>query len=132
MTLKQRGRYFELPILGMAIKEITYDGMLKLVFDDPEASFLQLHSNFKVIQHNQTKDINPSSLEGLTLFYEHFGMIITTAKADSQGNLLIIFSNETEIIVEDGPLENWHYTKSSLTNPKDHLYVHGGVGRTVF
>lgn len=132
MTLNQRGRYFELPILGMAIKEITYDGMLKLVFDDPEASYLQLHSNFKVIQYNQTRDINPSSLEGLALFYEHFGLIIITAKADSEGNLLIIFSNETEIIVEDGPLENWHYTKCSLINPKDHLFVHGGVGKILF
>lgn len=132
MKLKQKGRYFELPIVGWTIKKIIFDGLLTLVFDDQEESYLQLHSTFKVTQYNQTKDISPRDKDGLTIFYDHYEQTIKDAKADGDGNLWLTFDNGTEITVEDGPFENWHYTKKNLTNPMDSLHVHGGIGQTVF
>ena len=132
MRLKQKGQYYELPIIGLTIKKIVYDGMLTLVLDDQEEGWLQLHSIFKVTQYNQTRDINPKDKEGITFFYDQYGQPIKDAIADKQGNLWLTFENGTEIKVEDGPYENWHYTKKNLASPMDGLYVHGGVGQTIF
>ncbi|MBI1288108.1 MAG: hypothetical protein GC178_11100 [Flavobacteriales bacterium] len=131
MKLKQKGRYFELPIVGQTIKKIIFDGLLTLVFDDQEESHLKLHSTFKVTQYNQTVEINPGDKDALTVFYDNYGQSIKDAKADGEGNLWLTFDNGTEITLEDGPYENWHYTKRNLINPMDSLNVHGGVGRTV-
>lgn len=132
MKLKQKGRFYELPIIGLSINRIVFDGLITLVFNDQEQSYLDLHSIFKVIQYNQTINLNPKEKEGLTFFYDQYGKNINDAKADSKGNLWITFENGIEIIVEDGPTENWHYTKINLTNPMNSLKVHGGVGQTTF
>src|SRR5687767_3954979 len=123
MKLKEIGRYYELPLAGLKIKEIVYNGMLRLVFDDPEHSFLDLHSEFKVTQFNQTKNFNPREKESIMLFYDLYGKTIVEGKADKYGNLWLCFDNGTEITIEDGPYENWHYTKKSPTSSKDHLFV---------
>lgn len=130
MKLAQKGCYFELPIIGLSIKKIVFDGLMTLVFNDPEESFLDLHSTFKVTQFNQTNNIHPRAKDALTLFYDHFDEKIKDAIADKHGNLWVTFENGTQISVEDGPYENWHYTKRDLTKRKSSLYVHGGVGRT--
>jgi hypothetical protein len=132
MKLNETGKYFELPIGGLKIKEIIFNGLLRLVFDDQENSSLDLHSNFKASQYNQTTDFNPRNQEALVLFFNYFDKPIARAKADKYGNLWLTFENGMEISVADGPYENWHYTKKSSTNSKDILFVHGGVGRTTY
>jgi hypothetical protein len=45
----------------------------------------------------------------------------------------LAFEDKVEIIVEDGPYENWHYTKKNLNNSSDSLLIHRGIGRiTIF
>ena len=44
--------------------------------------------------------------------------------------LFLIFSDKTELIIDDGPYENWHYTKQY--DKSNYLRVHGGVGRTIY
>lgn len=132
MKLKEKGKYLELPLSGTNIKKLIYDGFLTMVFDDEEESYLEFHSEWKVYQYNQEKVINPKSKEGLIFFYDQFGQTIKEAKADKYGVLFIEFENGTKITVEDGPYENWHYTKRSKANKLDNLYVHGGVGRTTY
>lgn len=132
MKLKEKGRYLELPISGLKIKKLIFDGFLTVVFDDQEESYLEFHSALKVMQYNQTMDLYPNNKDTLMLFYDHFSQTIKEAKADKKGNLWVRFENGTEIAVEDGPYENWHYTKKSLINQLDSLSVHGGVGRTIY
>jgi hypothetical protein len=132
MKLKQTGKYFELPIAGLKIKEIVFDGMIKLVFDDNESSYLEFHSPFKVAQYNQLVESSPRDKAALVFFYDHFEIPVKEAKADNRGNLWLTFNSGTEINVEDGPYENWHYTKKSINKSGDSLHVHGGVGRTAF
>lgn len=132
MKLKEVGRYFELPIDGLKIKEIIFNGMVTIVFNDKENSYLDFHSHFNVTQYNQAKKISPCDKEALILFYNHFNQPIKEAKADRYGNLWLTFSNGPEIHVEDSPYENWHYTKRSTDKPFDTLNVYGGIGRTIF
>ena len=121
-----------MPIGGLKIKEIVFDGLVTIVFNDNENSYLDFHSCFKVTQYNQTKNVNPRDKDALTLFYDHYNQPIKEAKADKHGNLWLTFGNGTEIYVEDGPYENWHFTKQNIDKPYDSLHVHGGVGRTTF
>jgi hypothetical protein len=129
--LKERGKYYELPIRGLRFDQIIYNGLLKVVFSDPEKSFLDFHGPLKVTRYNQTEELHPSSKEALNSLYELFGVVVKDAKADREGYLFILFENGFEIIIEDGPYENWHYTKIDI-NKSSFLYVHGGVGRTIF
>jgi len=131
MELKKKGKYLELPVSGLCIKQIIYNGLLRLVFNDPEKSYLDLHNNFIVEQYNQERKLHPNQKESLVFFYDHFGEEIKETLADTEGNLWISFVNGTKITVEDGPYENWHYTKRNLINKRDSLYIHGGVGSTV-
>jgi hypothetical protein len=126
MKLKQRGRYLELPIVGLKVKKILFDGLLTVFLNDEEESFLEFHSTFKVTKHNQTRDIDPRAKDGLIVFHDLIGETIKEAVTD-KGVLWLTFGNETEICVEDGPFENWHYTKRMGS---DTLFVHGGIGKT--
>lgn len=128
MKLKQKGKYLELPIAGLKINKILSDGLLTIYFDDREESFLQLHSEFKATRFNQAQEIDPRGKEGLILFHDLIGEGIREAITD-KGVLWLTFQNGTEICVEDGPFENWHYTRRSGS---DTLYVHGGIGRTSY
>jgi Family of unknown function (DUF6188) len=132
MKLRQKGRYLQLPVVGVTIKKILFDGMLTIFLDDPEESFFQFHSILKVAEYNQTRDIDPRSKDGLILFHGLLGQKIKEAKTDGHGSLILAFANDVEIVVEDGPYENWHYIRKSLISPTDSLYVHGGVGRTIY
>jgi hypothetical protein len=132
MLLPEKGRYYQLPIAGLEIKKLVYDGLLRIVFNDQEQSYLDLHGEFEITQHNQKSILSPKSKEALLLFYNLFGVPIKDAKADKFGRLFLRFDNGLEIIVEDGLYENWHYTKIDAKNPKDNLFVHGGVGKTIF
>lgn len=106
MKLKEVGKYFELPIDGLKIKEIIFNGMVIIVFNDKENSYLEFNSDFNVTQYNQAKKISSCDKESLSLLYDHFNQLIKEAKADRHGNLWLTFSNGTEIHVEDGPYEN--------------------------
>ena len=130
--LKQKGQFLELPIIGLKISNIIYNGMVTLVFDDLEESYLDIHSVFIVSQYNQQKELSQRKKESLVFFHEQYGQVIKEAKASKEGVLFVEFENGTSFIVEDGPYENWHYTKKSTTNKMDALYVHGGVGSTIY
>ena len=47
MKPKESGDYFELPILGLKIEKFIFTGLLTLVFNDEENSYLDIHSSFR-------------------------------------------------------------------------------------
>jgi hypothetical protein len=132
MKLKEVGRYLELPIIGTKLKAITYDGRLTLVFDDAALSYLELHGPFKVSRFNQEYQLHPGSKEALSAFHDLFHVAIQNAKCDRSGGLFLSFEDGTSVIVEDGPYENWHYTRREPLKHSEVIQVHGGVGRTTF
>jgi hypothetical protein len=132
MKLKQKGRYLEIPIVGLRITKIVYDGHLRLVLNDEEKSYLDLDNVFIVEQYNQQKKLHPAEKESLIFFYDQFAEEIKEAIADRNGNLWVTFQNGTRITVEDGPYENWHYTKMNLRNKINSVHVHGGAGSTTY
>jgi len=100
---------------------------VRLYFNDPEESYLEIHSVFKVTRHEQSQTLQPSGTETLLFFAECIGTVIDKAQAFKNGELCIRFENGPEIHVEDGPFENWHYTKIK-GHFNDGLRVHGGMG----
>jgi len=134
MVLKEKGRYYELPIEGNKIEKIIYDGLLSIVFNDADESSLNLHGEFEIKQYNQAITLLPKDKEALALFYDLFNseVQIKEPKADKHGRLFLTFDNGFELAVEDGPYENWHFTKIDKQNPKNSLHVHGGVGKKIF
>lgn len=132
--LKEKGRYYELPIEGREIQKVIYDGLLRIVFDDLDESYLDLHGEFIIIRYNQTTTLFPKDRDALIMFYDLINarIRIKEAKADKSGQLFLTFDNGIGLTVEDGPYENWHFTKFDKQNPKNNLQVHGGVGKTIF
>lgn len=132
MKLFKKGKYFILPIIGLSIRKIIFDSFITLVFNDDEESYLEFNTTLQVTQYNQTSNFAPNDKSTLILFYDHYLHKIKDAKADNTGNLWLSFENGTEIMIEDGPYENWHYTKINCTKRINSLHVHGGVGRLIF
>jgi len=132
MKLHEQGRFLELPLRGLGLKKIIFTGCVTLVFTDEEESFLDITTAFTVTLYAQTTTLSPADQASWVLFHEHFSQTIHEATADRQGNLWLTFANGTVITVEDGPYENWHYTKRNLSNPRDCLQVHGGIGHTYY
>ncbi|UOQ67434.1 hypothetical protein [Hymenobacter volaticus] len=131
--LKEIGRYYELPLASYAIQQIVYNGLIKLIFTDTDEHVsLDLHGEFEVITSGHIMKFSPRQREALMLFYDwfHADIKIEEAKADKQGQLLLMLSNRQELIVRDGPFENWHFTILNKRYPKQNLFVHGGVGTT--
>ncbi|UOQ73658.1 DUF6188 family protein [Hymenobacter cellulosilyticus] len=132
MALKKKNGGFELPIIGLRVAQIVYSGRLKLVFDDAEQSRLDLDGAFSITRYDQTIRFEPLSKEAYMCGYDILSLGIKAATGGTHGTLLLVFENGWELYVEDGPYENWHYTKRSLCNPSANLYVHGGVGQTSY
>lgn len=128
--LKQIGKYFELPIIGCKVSACIFHGRICLKFNDKESSTLDIDGEFRMIQFGQEKIFDPTSKESWVSMLDLFGAEVKSAKADAKGWLYVEFDNKNEIVIEDGPFENWHFTKKYEN--KDPLYVHGGIGRTTF
>ncbi|RZJ57492.1 MAG: hypothetical protein EOO55_03250 [Hymenobacter sp.] len=132
--LKELGRYFELPLTDCLIKQIVFDGLIRLVFkDDSEQHiYLDLHGEFLIEESGHNRSFSPRQKEALLLFYDWFqqDVSIEEAKADKQGSLFITLDNRRRLIVEDGQYENWHFTIINHKQPYNNLFVHGGVGST--
>ena len=133
LRLKERGRYYELPIEGARIKEIIYSGLITVVFNDADSSYLELHGNFEIIRYNQKSTISPRDKEAFLLFYDLFSICVKEAKADRQSRLSITFENDFELTMNEvGPFEAWHFTKINSASSGSSLHVHGGSGKLIF
>jgi len=133
--LKEIGRHYELPLIGCAIRQIIYNGMIRLDFSgNQENIFLDFHGDFEVVNSGHSERFSPSRKEALLLFYGWFqeGVTVQEAKAEKRGQLFLKFSNRQELIVQDGPFENWHFTVLNSQFPHKNLFVHGGVGTTSY
>ena len=124
--LERSGKYFLLPLKYFEISDVVWDGLVTLLFNDPKNSQLDIHGEFLVGSDEVFERYSPRS-EWIENVLESFiGVEIKVAKANSKGYLFITFADKREIIVEDGPFENWHYTNT------DKIFVHGGVGRLTY
>jgi Family of unknown function (DUF6188) len=132
VRLIKSGTGYELPIIGLTIKQILFNGFTTIYFNDDEESWLDFHSEFKVDDSNQRSTVSPRDKQAFQLFFDLMTHSIVKAIGDN-GYLFLTFSNGTKLTVEDGPYENWHYTKITISdNKKNCLHVHGGVGRIIF
>ncbi|MCR5887836.1 DUF6188 family protein [Hymenobacter sp. J193] len=130
MKVREVGKYYELPIIGLQINGVQFDGLPRLIFNDAEKSYLDIHGPFVLTRYGQESQLKPRSKEAWSVWYDLFRTEIKSALADRKGSLFLVFTNGWELRVEDGPYENWHYTKQNVHNVRETLTMHGGVGHT--
>jgi Family of unknown function (DUF6188) len=119
-------KFILIAIKGHKIKKLNYAGFTRLIFDDEFESYLEIHSEFKITKFNQIFTIQPIGKEALMTFFELINIPINVIRVYNSGELFISFDNETELFVEDGPSENWHFTSIKPNN--NNLFIHGGMG----
>ncbi len=64
--LKQRGRYFELPLIGQCIRRICFSGFLQLEFDDPNGIMLTFWLPFSFRRFAYTMTLDPRNGQTLS------------------------------------------------------------------
>jgi|SRR5579864_1308549 len=113
-----------LPLHGHAVSDVTGTGRFVLFFDDPAQSRLSLDGSFQIRVDNETQEytpLNPDWVRDVLLSF--VGVRVNSARYNRRSRLIIRFSDDRELIIDDGPFENWHYSNSSG------LSLHGGVGK---
>lgn len=125
--LKAVGRYFELPLIGSKVVGIIINGKIRLSFNNILEDFLDIDGEFRIVRHGRdlvyTPNLKEAWTESLNLFNQEIVKALTL-----NGMLELTFSDRTELIIEDGPYENWHYKKQY--GKSKFFWVHGGVGQT--
>jgi hypothetical protein len=129
MELGRRGKYLLLPLSGEQI--VAVDDGVTARFSDASST---LHVHGEVTMRLAS---DPSTLVRAHGLGAHvnplIGVPIREALArDRRGELLIFFEDGSELVVEDGPFENWTYIKVNPDRRRDTLRVYGGVGRTTY
>jgi hypothetical protein len=129
VDLERRGRYLLLPLSGEHITAV--DGGVTARFSDGTST---LHVHGDVVLRLASDPSTPVRTKGLGAPTNPLiGVPIREALArDRRGELLVCFEDGSELVVEDGPFENWQYIKVNPDRPRDTLRVNGGVGRTTF
>jgi hypothetical protein len=127
MELGRRGKYLLLPISGERI--VAVDDGITVRFSDP-GSTLEVRGEITLCLASDPP--TRTRAPGLGRHVEPLlGIPIREARAHPRrGELLISFEDGSELVVEDGPYENWSYGKVDPERPGKALRVYGGVGRT--
>jgi hypothetical protein len=130
MELARRGRYLVLPISGEHIVAVE-DG-ITVRFSDTAGSTLEVRGETTLRLASDPSTMLRTREPGAH-FAKLIGVPIREACAHPRrGELQILFEDGSELVVEDGPYENWHYTKVNPDRRNDVLRVHGGIGRTTY
>jgi hypothetical protein len=129
VDLGRRGKHLLLPLSGEHI--VAVDDGVTVRFSDP-TSTLQVHG--EVVLRLASDPSIPVRAKGLGASINPLiGVPIREALArDRRGELLVFFEDGSELVVEDGPFENWIYVKVNPDRPRDTLRVYGGIGRTTY
>ncbi|MGI4863148.1 MAG: hypothetical protein ACRYFZ_04445 [Janthinobacterium lividum] len=129
MALREKGRYYELPLAGCKLCKIAYNGVLCLYFDESDETYLTLIGKFELVEHGQTSILLPTSREALLVCYDllNAGITIKSAQADKEGRLFLVFDNKLELTVA-GPSDYWDFTHRSSQNARNNVSVSGGLG----
>jgi hypothetical protein len=127
--LKPKGRYYELPLAGASVRKVVYSGVLQLIFGNLDENQLDLLGRFEVTRYGQATALLPKQAEALLLFYDllNTGILVREAKADKDGRLFILFSDDTEIAVAEDS-QCWQFTRYSSQQPSTNVSVSGSLG----
>ncbi len=107
--------------------------MIRIEFGTDDVSrILDLHGEFKLIGFGKEKLYDPKDKNSWKELIDLWQEEIEEAIADRSGNLMIQLKNKIELKVEDGPYENWHFSIIDMQDKGNNLYVHGGVGKTIW
>jgi hypothetical protein len=130
MKVEDNGKYYFLPIGGKTV-DMKAEQLTSFVFADDDYDLtLELHGDFKVNfdgDEQTFKIVEDFHTSILPLF---INATIDNAKANRYGWLFLKFSDGRELIVEDGPYENWHFYVRRKNENLALIHLGGGVGST--
>jgi hypothetical protein len=124
--LERAGKHFRVPVEHCHIVEVLAEGLPRLRFDDAKQSTLDIHGEFHVKVSGVADVFSPREPGALNVLEAFLCVPIISAFASRHGALSVRFEDGRELVVPDGPYENWHFMND------DGLVVHGGVGRLVW
>ncbi|WP_437963732.1 DUF6188 family protein [Sorangium sp. So ce260] len=113
-----------LPLAGHALRDVEGDSLFDLKFDDSAESSLFLDGPFFLSAAGEAEEFVPPHAEWVRdVLSSLIGVRVDSARYDRNSNLRIQFTDERELLVPDGPFENWHTSNNADT------LLHGGCGR---
>jgi hypothetical protein len=127
--LKPKGRYYELPLAGTSIRKVVYSGVLQLILGDSNENQLDLLGRFEVTRYGRATALLPKQAAALLLFCDllNAGTLVQEAKADKEGRLFVLFSDNTEVaVIEES--QCWQFTRHSTQHPGTNGSASGGLG----
>jgi hypothetical protein len=131
MVLKEKGRYYELPIVGSKLFEVVYSGIIRLVFASDEYNMsLELLGKFELKKSDFSTVISSRDKETLIMFYDllNAGVIVSGAKMDKKGHLFLTFSNREELLINNGSCDEWYFHVKDKYTGYNSLTINGGMG----
>ncbi|XXX72424.1 DUF6188 family protein [Sorangium sp. So ce134] len=115
---------YTLPLAGHALRDVEGDVHFDLKFDDSAESCLRLEGPFSLSAAGAVEAFAPPHPAWVRdVLSSLIGVRVDSARYDRNSNLRIKFADERELLVPDGPFENWHTSNNMDTR------LHGGVGR---
>lgn len=114
---------YSLPLTGYCLFDVQREWRFELLFDDPAKSRLWLEGPFSIVTTEGSELYEPPCAEWVRdVLLSLAAVKIVGARFNRQGVLRVSFADGRELLVEDGPYENWHYSNDRGVS------VHGGVG----
>lgn len=120
-SLERKGKHWKIPIVGESVTGVYIGDYFRLNFE--ESKWIDIEGDFKLLTRGQESLIQKISLNDARKLIDLLHMKVTDSTACYSGELLLEFNNGMEIVVEDGPFENWHFYDNLRTA------VHGGIGK---
>jgi len=93
---------------------------------------LSIDGDFKIIRFGKETQCAPYQAESWKILVDFDQEEIYKLEADKSGNLWIETTKGNQLIVEDGPYENWHLRSYKVIDRKflNNFHIIGGVGNT--
>lgn len=121
--LKERGRYYELPLKGHAVATVSVGPFASITAKDPAMTTVVFWLPFVLRRFGQTVSIDPGDPKSVAPLLALVRAEVYDATSDKRGFLTIRFEDGSTIESEPGEYEGWELTNNTG------IHVIGAVGR---
>lgn len=135
MTKLKTTKHHELPIKGFPIYGFDFTYFIRIEFKEDYETYwkyqLTIYGEYRIKRYGQEYKFLATDIEGYKILLDFTNEKVKFCKADKNGNLWLETEKGNEIIIEDGPYENWEFKVYQQTRKiKTKIHMIGGVGNT--
>lgn len=130
------GKYFIIPIDKFIISSFDFTKFIRIQFVlEPEDNWdyeLEIWGDYQIKWYGKEHSFNSIDIEGYKHLLDFSNEEVKSCKADKSENLWLNTTNKNELIIEDGPFENWQFKiHKRIPRFKTKSHLIGGVGSIV-